>query len=66
MKKSYDQTVDVFALGTLLYEIYTGEIPYYGLDPSDIKDRILKDSNLPSKGLISKEILEASKFIVYI
>ena len=54
MKKSYDQTVDVFALGTLLYEIYTGEIQYYGLDPSDIKDRIIKDSNLPSKGSISK------------
>ena len=24
LKKSYDQSVDIFALGTLLYEIYTG------------------------------------------
>ncbi len=54
MKKSYDQSVDVFALGTLLYEIYTNDIPYYGLDASDIKDKILKDSNLPSKGSIAK------------
>ena len=54
MKKSYDQSVDVFALGTLIYEIYTGQIPYYGLDPLDIKERILKDSNLPSKGSINK------------
>lgn len=58
LKKSYDRSVDIFALGTLLYEMYTGEIPYYGLDPADIKDKILKDSNLPSKGSITKEVLE--------
>lgn len=54
LKKSYDQSVDIFALGTLLYEIYTGEIPYFGLDPADIKEKIMKDSNLPQKGNISK------------
>lgn len=58
LKKSYNYSVDIFALGTLLYEIYTGEIPYYGYDPADIKDKILKDSNLLSKGNISKEVLE--------
>lgn len=57
MKKSYDLSVDVFALGTLIYEIYTGDIPYYGLDAGDIKDRILKDHSLPAKALISKQIL---------
>jgi adenylate cyclase len=36
----------VFALGTLLFEIYTSEIPYSKMDASDIKDRLLKDSNL--------------------
>ena len=45
-KKSYDQTVDIFALGTLLFEIYAGEIPYNGLDPATIKDKLLKDSSL--------------------
>lgn len=54
LKKSYDQSVDVFALGTLLYEIYTGDIPYYGLDAADIKDKILKDPSLSSKGGITK------------
>jgi serine/threonine protein kinase len=58
LKKSYDQSVDIFALGTLLYEIYTGEIPYYGLDAVDIKDRIIKDPSLPIKGNIKKEVLE--------
>ena len=57
MKKSYDLSVDVFALGTLIYEIYTGDIPYYGLDAADIKDRILKDHTLPAKASISKQIL---------
>lgn len=54
LKKSYDQSVDIFALGTLLYEIYTGEIPYYGLDATDIKEKILKDPTLPSRGNIKK------------
>jgi len=46
LKKSYDQSVDIFALGTLLYEIYTGEIPYYGLDATDIKEKNIKRPNL--------------------
>lgn len=58
LKKSYDQSVDLFALGTLLYEIYTSDIPYYGLDATDIREKILKDSSLPSKGNIKKEVLE--------
>lgn len=50
--------MDIFALGTLLYEIYTGDIPYYGLDPADIKDRVMKDSSLKADAKISKEVLE--------
>jgi hypothetical protein len=57
LKKSYDHSVDIFALGTLLYEIYTGDIPYYGLDATDIKEKILKDSTLPTQGNIKKEVL---------
>lgn len=30
-------TVDIFALGTMLFEIYSGDIPYHGIDPLDIK-----------------------------
>lgn len=56
-KKSYDQSVDIFALGTLLYEIYTKEIPYYGLDPADIKERINNDHSLPIKNDIQKQVL---------
>lgn len=60
LKKGYDSSIDVFALGTLLYEVYTSEIPYYGLDPSDIKDKVLKDSSLPSKPSLKKSVLQMS------
>jgi hypothetical protein len=33
-------------LGTLLFEVFTAEIPYSKMDASDIKDKLLKDSNL--------------------
>ena len=59
-KRAYNESVDVFALGTLLYELYAGEVPYQGLDPADIKDRILKDSNLPFKVNVKKSISEIS------
>ena len=41
-KQSYDEKVDVFAFGTLMWEILAREVPYDGLDPGDIKERILK------------------------
>jgi len=33
-------------------------VPYHGLDPADIKDRIMKDSNLPMKISMKKSITE--------
>jgi hypothetical protein len=39
-------------------------VPYHGLDPVDIKERILKDSNLPMKITIKKSITEISKKII--
>lgn len=50
-------SIDIFALGTLLYELYSCEVPYHGLDPTDIKDKILKDSSLPMKLSIKKSIM---------
>ena len=61
-KKSYDEKVDIFALGTLLFEIYSGEIPYNKLDPADIKAKLLKDSNLSNLS-ISKPVLQLSNEI---
>ncbi len=35
-KRQYDGGVDVFAYGSLLWEIINREVPYDGLDASDI------------------------------
>ena len=32
----YEEASDVFSYGMILYEIITGEIPYYGLQPNQI------------------------------
>lgn len=41
-KQSYDEKVDVFAFGVLLWEVLAREVPYDGLDPGDIRDKILR------------------------
>ena len=46
MKRSYDQSVDVFAFGSLLWEIINREVPYDGLDPSDISQKVIKGEKL--------------------
>ena len=40
-KKSYDEKVDVFAFGTLLWELVSSEIPYEYFEPADIKAKVL-------------------------
>jgi len=34
--------VDLFAFGTLLWELFAREVPYEGLDPIDIGAKVLK------------------------
>lgn len=63
MKKGYDASIDVFALGTLLWELYTREIPYHGLDPADIKEKVLKDPTLQSKPSLKKSIHSLSNIL---
>jgi hypothetical protein len=42
--------VDVFAFGTLLWEVMQREVPYDGLDPVDIKGKVEKEEPLKSVG----------------
>ena len=56
LKRSYTEAVDIFALATLLYEIYYGEIPFVGMDPADIKDKVLKNPNFVGKINIKKSV----------
>lgn len=45
-KKLYDEKVDVFAFGTLVWEIATRKIPFEGIDFADLKMRVLGDEKL--------------------
>ena len=45
-KRQYDETIDVFAFGTMLWELMTREVPYDGLDPNDIRQLVEKGDQL--------------------
>ena len=45
-KKSYDEKVDVFAFGTLLWELVAREVPFDGLEPTDIKEKVMNEEQL--------------------
>ena len=55
-KKAYDEKIDVFSFGTMLWEIFTREVPYEGLEPTDIMQKLMKDEPLGSSVTISKSI----------
>ena len=38
-KRKYDETVDVFAFGTMLWEVVAVEMPHANLEPADIAHR---------------------------
>jgi serine/threonine-protein kinase CTR1 len=39
--KQYNKSVDVYSFGILLWEVITGEIPFYMIDVPDIRQRVL-------------------------
>lgn len=52
-KKYYDEKVDTFAFGTMLWELVHREVPYDGLDPGDIKGSLLGGEKLPIKSTVN-------------
>ena len=42
----YDEKVDVFAYGALLWELVSREVPYDGLDVQDIRTKVERDEPL--------------------
>ena len=50
-KRSYDASVDVYAFGCLLWEIINREVPFDGLDPSDIAAKVTKGEKLREHSL---------------
>lgn len=46
LKKSYSEKVDVFAFGALLWELATRQVPYDGLEPHHIKEKVCEEEPL--------------------
>lgn len=46
MKKAYDEKIDIFAFGTLMWEILVRKIPYEGIEVFEIKNKILSQEQL--------------------
>jgi len=44
--------VDVYAFGCLLWEIMNREIPFDGLDPADISEKVIKGEKLKELKLL--------------
>ena len=50
-KKAYDKKVDVFAFGSLLWEIFARQVPFEGLEPADVAQRVLDQEPLDMQGV---------------
>lgn len=55
-KKAYDEKIDVFSFGTILWEIFARQVPYEGLEPTDIMQKLLKEENMSTLATIPKSI----------
>jgi serine/threonine protein kinase len=51
-KRQYDSSVDVYAFGCLLWEIVNREVPFDGLDASDIAAKVIKGEKLRDHSLL--------------
>ena len=50
-KKAYDHKIDVYAFGTLLWELFAREIPFEGLEPTDVMQKVTKNEGLNLKNI---------------
>lgn len=46
LKKAYDEKIDLFSFGTLMWEILVRKIPFDGYEVSEIKSKVLSDESL--------------------
>ena len=56
LKRVYDQSVDVFAYGCLLWEIICREVPNDGLDSEDIAKMVIRGEKLKEHVIASVDI----------
>jgi serine/threonine protein kinase len=57
-KAGYNEKIDVFAFGTILWELFTQKIPFFNCDTNEIKNKICRGDMLPNHKSIPKKIEE--------
>ncbi len=55
-KKAYDEKIDVFSFGTLMWEILVRKTPYEGLEVAEIKSRITNDEQIFIPKTVNSEL----------
>ena len=55
-RKFYDDKVDIFAFGTVVWEIYTQKIPYFNCEALEIKQKVTKGEELICSSIVPKQI----------
>lgn len=55
-QKAIDEKVDVFAFGTLVWELFTEQVPYEGLDVADMRKATCSGKDLPMGLSVPKSI----------
>ena len=55
-RKFYDDKIDVFAFGTVVWEIYTQKIPYFNCEAMEIKQKVTKGEELICSSIVPKQI----------
>ena len=48
--------MDIFAFGSLLWEIINRKVPYDGLDPSDIGQKVIRGEKLEDHALVQVDM----------
>ena len=64
-QRQLDEKIDVFAFGTMLWEIFARKVPYDGLDPPDIMKKLKNEEPLPDDQIsvkISKLIQKCRRY----
>ena len=55
-RKFYDDKIDVFAFGTVVWEIYTQKIPYFNCEALEIKQKVTKGEELICSSIVPTQI----------